>query len=148
MEGKTKYRLENKAIVIITFCAGAADALTFIPFVGDAIGPIFWIGASIYFWKAGLGFGNAKRLATTALSTVAELIPIVQELPTILVGTVAIIMMSRTEDKLGISKNSTNKTGITAPRNQRWPVNRRAGIRPPNKLQNKEASDEELPLSA
>ncbi|HEY9583862.1 MAG TPA: hypothetical protein VJI66_02790 [Candidatus Paceibacterota bacterium] len=121
---KVNYRIGALAIVLLVALAGIFDLLSLIPFVGDIVGPIFWIIASIYFWKAGLGLVNGKRLATAAISLIAELIPAVQELPMILAGIVAIIIMTRIEDKTGISLNPlSKKPGVTPPRNQRRPAN-------------------------
>jgi hypothetical protein len=133
MDDKPKYRLANVAILGIMSLAGLADLITFIPIAGDIIGPIFWVGASVYFWKSGLGMINPRRLATSLLSFVAELIPIVQEFPTIIVGTAAIIIMSRIEDRTGLSLNPLQKKpGITPPRGRKLGMNNKVGVRTPN----------------
>lgn len=100
---KKKSRIGLIAIVILVVAALIADLLSLIPFVGDIVGPLFWIGASIYFWQSGLGLVNGRRLATSIISMVAEMIPAIQELPLILAGIIAIIVMVRIEDKTGIS---------------------------------------------
>lgn len=121
---KTKYRIGTLAIVLLVALAGIFDLLSLIPFVGDFVGPIFWIIASIYFWEAGLGFVNGRRLAVSAISMVAELIPVVQGLPAILAGIIAIIVMTRVEDKTGISLNPLQKKpGMTPPRLPPKPAN-------------------------
>jgi hypothetical protein len=133
MDDKPKYRLANVAILGIMSLAGLADLITFIPIAGDIIGPIFWVGASVYFWKSGLGMINPRRLAASLLSFVAELIPIVQEFPTIIVGTAAIIIMSRIEDRTGLSLNPLQKKpGITPPRGRKLGMNNKVGVRTPN----------------
>lgn len=131
-----KNRISNLATGILLALAGVADALTLIPFVGDFVGPIFWVLASVYFWKAGLGLLNGKRLATTVISTVAELIPVAQALPTIFVGILAITMMTRFEDKTGITVPGTHMGAKANVAGVRQPPPRihtnEGGVRPPN----------------
>ncbi len=102
MNEETKYRLGNGSVAIFLAAAGFSDALTFIPAVGDIVDPIFWACAVAYLWHKGLGIVNGKRIAVEAISFIAELIPGVQEFPTIFIAAVAIVVMSRTEDKIGI----------------------------------------------
>ena len=104
-EGK-KHKIGNIAAFIFIAIAGIFDLFTLIPVIGDFLGPIFWVGASLYFWKSGLGFVNGRRLATSAISMIAEMIPGVQELPAILAGIVIVITMTRFEEKTGISVSS------------------------------------------
>ncbi len=134
MEEKPKYRIGILAIIVLVVLAGIFDLLTLIPFVGDFLGWFFWVLASIYFWKIGMGLINGKRLATMAISIIIELIPAVQWLPGILAGIIAIIVMTRIEDKTGISLNPLQKKpGITAPRIQNVPLNQN-GQRLPRKI--------------
>lgn len=141
MDEVKKYHISNVIAIILAIFALVADVFTIIPFVGDFVGPIFWLLASFYFWKNGMGFINGKRGITTVISTIAELIPGIQELPTIFVGMLIIIGTSRLEDKTGISVSAiTSKkpgTGVKinvggrreAP--QKIPQNQ-SGLRPPN----------------
>ncbi len=133
MEGKQpiNYRISGGMSAILILLAGLADLLTLVPFVGDVVGPLFWILASVYFWKAGLGLVNGRRLATTIVSTVIELVPGAQAFPAILGGIIAVIAMVRIEDKTGISLTPPKKVGVTPPRNVRVPVNSTPGVRPP-----------------
>lgn len=129
-----KNRIGNYAIVLITALAGLADLLTLIPGVGDVLGWLSWIMFAIIFWIKGLGFFSPKKLAISIVSVVTELVPGVQALPTITAGVIAILVMTRAEDKLGISLNPMQKKpGVTMPRNQKTPVNSIAGVRPPRK---------------
>jgi hypothetical protein len=110
-----------------------ADLLSLIPFVGDISGPVFWVCASVYLWKIGCGFVNAKRLATGAISTIAEMIPAIQAFPMTLAGIIIVIVMVRTEDKLGMSKTISamnghasrplNQDGIRLPAQAMQPAN-------------------------
>lgn len=121
--GKPQYRLRGASVFLFLIAAGFADLLTFIPFVGDVVSPIFWFCAAVYLWKKGLGFINGKRLAVETISFIAELIPAVQEFPTIFIAAVAIVVMSRVEDKTGIKmplkggkgRNPMNKNGMRLP---------------------------------
>lgn len=89
------------------------DALTFIPFVGIAVGPLFWIVFNYYLHKKGFPIMNGKRFATGAISTIAEIIPAIQALPTITVGVVLTFGMIRIEQKTGLALPSLagNKIG-------------------------------------
>ena len=138
-ETKPKYRMGTAGIVFWIAFAALADLLSLIPFVGDFVGPIFWVCASIYLWKVGCGLLNARRLATSLISMIAEMIPGVQEFPLILAGIIAIIIMVRVEDKTGISVpgiggKKTGSTlvqnGVNPPRIQQSPLNQ-GGVRAP-----------------
>ena len=120
--------------------AALGDLLSLMPFVGSFVGPIFWVLTGIYFWIEGMGIMNGKRLATGAISMVAELIPAIQALPSLIVGIIVVIGMSRIEEKTGISlmnlknnKSRISQNGVTPPRLNRAPVNNQQGIRYPNK---------------
>ena len=137
--GTKKHKIGNIAAAILVLTAIIADLISLIPLGGDIVGPIFWVCVSFYFWKSGLGLINSRRLATSAISLVAELIPGIQELPAILLGIVVIIAMTRFEDKTGISVTSAvggksagalNSSGVRAPI-PRTPLNRDS-VRLPN----------------
>lgn len=139
-EIKPKYRIGTAGIVFWVALAALADLFSLIPFVGDIVGPIFWICASIYLWKVGCGLLNARRLATSLISMVAEMIPIVQEFPLILAGMIAVIVMVRAEDKTGISVpgiggkktgSSLVQNGVNPPHQQQIPLNQ-GGVRAPS----------------
>ncbi len=139
MEESKRYRITNIAAIVLVISAFIADTFTIIPFVGDFVGPIFWVLASLFFWKNGLGLLQGKRGITTVISTIMELIPGVQELPAILVGILIIITTSRIEDKTGISMSSvtsgkpTIKMSVAGRREPppRIPANQ-GDVRPPN----------------
>ncbi len=128
-------KISNLVAVILVFLAIIADLLSLIPFVGTVIGPIFWFAMGLYFWNIGMGIINGKRLATGAISIIGEIIPIIQSLPTITVGIIAIIIMTRIEEKTGVSVSSLNKRtpGVTPPRLKPPKLNAQQGIRYPNK---------------
>ncbi len=141
MENKPKYRIGNVAIVILVGLAGLADLLSLIPLVGDITGPLFWILASAYLWKAGCGLVNGRRLGTELISMIAEMIPVVQEFPLTLAGIIVVIAMVRTEDRAAMKVSSgksneqteaqLNQAGIRLPTSSAEPLNE-AGIRAPN----------------
>jgi hypothetical protein len=115
---KPKYRMGIVGIVILILLATIADLLSLIPFVGDFVGPIFWVMVSIYLWKIGCGLINSKRLATEIISIVIEVIPVAQEIPSIIICMAIIIILVRVEDKTGIKMigskgNLTNAGRIT-----------------------------------
>jgi hypothetical protein len=139
MEGAQKYRIANVAAVVLAALALIADAFTLVPLVGDIVGPVFWVLASIYFWKKGMGIISGKQGITKIISTIAELIPGVQELPTIFVAMLIIIGTTRLEDKTGLPMNSVaagkpgtklNVAGTRLPPS-RPPLNQ-GEFRPPN----------------
>jgi hypothetical protein len=131
-----KNRLGILAIVVLTALSIIADLLTLIPGAGNIVGSAFWAIAGVFFWFKGFGFVNPRRLAVGALSIIAEFIPGVQAVPTIAIGMIAIILMVRAEDKLGISLSPLQKKpGVTLPRGQKTPLNSVAGVRPPRKQQ-------------
>lgn len=135
-ETKKKYRISNGAAFVLVILSILADLFTLIPGIGIAVGPIFWSLANFYFWKSGLGFVNSGRLATSAISAVAEVIPAIQELPTITVAMIGIILMTRAEDKTGISLSSMTKgpnlntAGTRQPTPKQQPLNQ-GGTRAP-----------------
>jgi len=94
------------AICILIFVAIVMDLLTLIPFIGGFIGAVFWIGVGVFLWSKGFGFFNFRRAAPMVISMVAEIIPAVQALPTILAGTVAIIFIIKVQEKTGLSLNT------------------------------------------
>jgi len=129
-ENNKRYRIGWGAATLLLIIALVFDGLTLIPFVGDAVAWVYWIPAAIYFWRAGLGFANWKIWVPELLSFVAEIIPAVQELPTIVVATFAIIVISRIEDRTGISVNPV-KTLTPSRMIKRQPLNK-DGVRKPS----------------
>lgn len=114
------------AIAGLIFFATITDLFTLIPLVGDFVAPVYWILVSIYLYFKGFGILNARRLVTSILSMVTEMIPVVQEFPLLLAGTIAIIIFSRMEDKLGTKlkpptpvpgRNPLNSGGVRKPVN-------------------------------
>lgn len=130
--------------IFLIFLAFVADVLTLIPLAGDFVGWIFWAIMAIIFWKLGLGLVNWRRFVPALISTVAELFPAVQELPTIIAGMVAILILSRIEDKTGLKVfPSKSKPGVTPPRVKRVPPNQN-GVRISRTEQENRSQGEEI----
>lgn len=117
-------RIGNGMAAVILATAIVFDLGTLIPFVGDFVAPIFFIGLSLYLWKAKCGFLNAGRLASQIVSFVCEMFPGLQELPTIVLSAALIIILVRLEEKTGIS--------IMKPMSQGQNPLNGGGIRPPS----------------
>ncbi len=149
MEGKTQYRISMGMSVVLIIFATVCDALSLIPFVGDAVSPIFWIITTIYLWIKGVKILAGSKLATTAISFVGEMIPGIQEFPILMGGIIAILFIIRAEDKTGLSLLKPMSKGITPPRLQRNPFNGKAGVRPPRKtIPMQDNTEEELDMAA
>ncbi|MDO8430591.1 MAG: hypothetical protein Q7S72_01205 [Candidatus Taylorbacteria bacterium] len=135
MEGKqkTQYRIGIGMSVVLILIAGFFDLLSLIPFVGTVMGTVFWVIAGVYLWTKGVSFFSGRKLAITAISYVAELIPVIQELPMLVAGIIGVLLVLRIEDKTGMSIAKPMKTGITPPKFQRNPLNNEEGIRRPRK---------------
>ena len=157
-EQQKKHRIGWFAILVLVFLALVCDLLGLIPFVKDFLGTIFWICASIYFWMIGMGIFNGRKLAVMAISWIASLIPVIQEIPLeLVVGIIVIIAITRVEEKTGLSLTSgllsgelhgkhaqqitqrsartfapLNKDGGRSPVNTRVPLNQN-GVRAPKK---------------
>ncbi len=110
-EGKT-YRIPLKHAIGLIILAGIADLLTLIPFVGILVGPTFWLlMGKLYFSKRGIRMMGGKQGTTRLISMIAEVIPVVQELPTIIVGMIVILVMTYLEDKTGLPVSSVAGAG-------------------------------------
>ncbi len=122
--------ITNKTWVGLSFLALFNDLLTLIPIVGDVVGPVFWVGIGYYFWKKGLGIFNWRRFVPEIISFIAELIPGVQELPSMFLGMIIIALLTKIEQKTGINPINLVKGKITPPRIVRKPLNS-GGVRQP-----------------
>lgn len=129
MAASPQYRLGMISIAVLVTVAAAADAITLIPFAGDFIGSAYWVIVSIFLYTKGFGILNARRLSTSVISMVAELIPAVQELPLILAGAIAVIVFSRIEDRARAKAGAKISSGDTS----RQPLNV-DGVRQPAAL--------------
>lgn len=130
---KKKYRIGWFAIIFWVAIAIILDVITFfIPGLGGPIcSIIFFPLFSLYLWKTKHGLINWKNGASQVIGLASEWIPAIQALPVIVVPVIIIIIMSRIEDKTGISiPLPGKKPGVTPPRIQRVPLNQ-GGVRAP-----------------
>lgn len=86
--------------------------LTFVA-IGLVASPVITVGSVMLFWLwsklLGISFfSNPKQLATFATESLGELIPAVDALPLWTIGTIAIVIISRSEDKGGIIGKAAN----------------------------------------
>ncbi len=147
----TKYRISTVMTVILVFFAVCADLIGLIPFAKDVTATLFWGVTSIYFYTQGMGLFSGKKLAVMSVSWVVSLIPVLQEIPAeVTAGILAIIFITRVEDKTGISVVKPMTKGITPPRLNRNPFNGQPGIRPPRqkKKDNNVKNEADFPLDA
>jgi hypothetical protein len=101
---------------VLIFLAFAADLVGMIPFVQNFTATIFWLCAGIYFYLKGMGILNGKKLAAIAISWVASMIPILQSLPIeVTAGIIAVIFITRVEDKTGVSVLKPMSQGKAVP---------------------------------
>jgi hypothetical protein len=123
-------KISYKAIIGV---AAILDVITIIPVTGDFLAPMFWILITIYLWKKGRGIINARRLATSGISLVAELIPVVQAFPALTLGSVVLTMILKAEDSdLPVNTTRTkNADGVRTPEATQ-PLNQ-GGVRLPPK---------------
>ncbi len=134
-DNRPTHKIGTLTAFILIFIAILVDLLSLIPLLGSILGPGFWICINIYFWYVGLGIVNTRRLASGIISTLIELIPVLQWLPSVTVGMILVIIMIRLEEKTGISVTSltTRTPGTTPPRLRPPKLNAQQGIRYPNK---------------
>ncbi len=112
---KVKYRIGTLGMLILFFVAALFDILSIIPGVGTLTGWMFWAGAGVYFWIVGLGIANWRVITPSLISVVWEFFPGIQAFPSILGGVLAIIILSRFEDKTGLSVLPGGKKGVRSP---------------------------------
>lgn len=111
-----EHRITNTAAVILVVLAIICDIIGLIPFVESFIAVLYWIGAGIYMWLRGMGIFNGKLLASESISLASSIIPAIQALPGITVGIIAVIIISRAEEKTGISVSAIRSgKGIRLP---------------------------------
>lgn len=74
------------------------DLLSIIPFLGS----IAWVTFTIWFYLLGVSPFNVRRLAVIGTSVIIEMFPKLSLIPSVTIGVIAIIVMVKSEDKLGI----------------------------------------------
>ncbi len=113
MKEGQKHKIGMVAIVLLVVFAIVCDLIGLIPIAKDFTATIFWGIASFFFWTRGMGLFNGRKLATMAISWVSGMIPLVQEIPVeLLAGIIAIIIITRVEEKTGVSLIDPMKKGV------------------------------------
>jgi hypothetical protein len=118
--GKPKHRVGNVAMMLMLMASilldGVQILLQFIPIIGQIISLLLGVLAAVFFalWFMLLGvnyFSGKKagvKLAAVFSSVIVEIIPIVDALPAISFGVLAVIMASRSEDKRNARKEGAS----------------------------------------
>src|SRR5574343_803087 len=127
-----KNRIKFIAIVILIISAIFVDILNTIPLLDGIVSTFYWMFVSVYLWRTGHGLINWRSVIPESISLIIEWIHALSAIPTVFISTVLIIILSKIEDKTGVSIQLPGKTpGITPKRNTKTPVNSTPGIRPP-----------------
>jgi hypothetical protein len=126
-----KYRISWKMIIFWVGIAIIIDLLTIIPIVGDIAGPAYWLIFGFYLYKTKHGLVNWKTLAPEIISVAGEMIPVAQALPSILAATIVIFVVSRSEDKTGISILAPLSKGQKVRLPNKIPPLNQGGVRSP-----------------
>ncbi len=109
-EPEKKQRIKTWMAACLVATAGSIDllqALLTLVAIGVVFSPVISIGATFLFWLwlniLGVSFiSSPKRLATMAIQAMAEIIPGIDALPALTLGTILLIVITRSEDKGGI----------------------------------------------
>jgi len=108
-EKSHKIRIKTWVFIAMLAVSIVADLISLIPAANDAVAIVAGVVFGLWWWFLGLGFLNLKKVITYVVSIVAEFIPFVSILPMITVAVIVTFVISRTEDKLGISLKVSNK---------------------------------------
>jgi len=137
--GKKKSPIGIVVSIFLVCTAIIFDILSLVPFAGTFVAPFFWGCMTVYLYIKGYSLLNPRRLVTSGISLVAEMIPVVQELPALTVGVIVLLIMLRVENKTGIPLSGTKNSGVKAnlvenginpPRSEQAPLNM-DGVRAP-----------------
>lgn len=120
------------SIAILIFLAAICDLISLIPGAGDITGPIYWTLVSIFLWQKGYGFLNPRRLATSGISMLGEIIPVIQSLPLTLVGIIIVIYMLKRRNDSG-DKTKTTENNKREPQRPK-PLNQNERREPARKI--------------
>jgi hypothetical protein len=107
-EKKERIKVWMGAALIIT--AGSIDAfqaLLNVLLVGEVLSTIISICADVIFiiwlWMLGVGFVKSpKKMAAMLIQALVGLIPVINTLPELTIGILAIVLITRSEDKGGM----------------------------------------------
>lgn len=122
-----KYRIGNVALGFMLAFAAAFDALQFLftlaPFIGQALSiflDIVWvIGFSLWCLLLRVNFFSGRKIGVKVMSlagtAIIELLPFIQALPALTLGTLGVAVASRMEDR----ENHTKAAKAPVPMPQR-----------------------------
>ncbi len=110
---KTHYRIKIWVFLLMLIVATILDLISIIPAANEVTLIIAGILFPIWWWFLGLGLVDFKKILSYAITIGVEVIPGLSALPGILFSVIAVFIMSRTEDKLGITLIPKLKLGKT-----------------------------------
>jgi hypothetical protein len=93
------------AASLVTFAIFAdivGAIISLIPGVSILVTIVGWLILNLWFTMLGVGFMDGRRIGTMLASIVVEAMPVLNILPGFTVAVIAIIIMVKSEDKLGI----------------------------------------------
>lgn len=144
---KIKYRVGLISIFSL-ICLALLFDLALIPILQNIAAGIYWIIAGTWLWMRDVSSFKMRQFIPEISSFLIEQIPALQTFPFLTLGIAIVIILTRLEDKTGISigslkdlknikniegvlQNLNRVPGVTLPRNQRQPLNKTPGVRPP-----------------
>lgn len=146
-----QYRVSLKLAIQLIFVAGICDFIGLIPLVNALMVSLFWLGANYILKKHGVPLLNGRKLAAVAIDILIGFIPVLQELPEIILGIMVVLAIIYAEDKSGLKfigkggtlvnknklisslapdVNALNIKGVRLPNPQARPLNE-GGVRQP-----------------
>jgi len=106
MEPTKRQRINSVAIIFMVAIAIIFDLISLIPFVNIVSELIAYAIFGLWFYLLGVGFMNPKRFAVAAVSAIIGFIPFLSMLPELTVAVIVVILMVKSEDRLGIKMPS------------------------------------------
>lgn len=95
-------RIGLLSIIFMPMVAVFFDILDLIPGINLVAGIGFWIVMTLWLTLLGVSMFSVRRLATAGASIIIGVIPFLSALPQLTLATIAIILMVKSEDSLGI----------------------------------------------
>ncbi len=109
-------RIGAAEIAVLLFFAVFMDILSLIPIANDVVDIVAQSLIAVFFFVNGVNIftGGYKKLVPYIVGWIVEAIPVVSVFPTITIETIIIIIISRIEDRTGISSSSASEKLIKA----------------------------------
>ncbi|GMU74074.1 MAG: hypothetical protein AMXMBFR44_2730 [Candidatus Campbellbacteria bacterium] len=113
-----KPRISKTSAVLMVATAIILDLVSIIPAVGQALADVgSFVIFLLWFLILGVPLVTPKKLLTTGLAYVIEVIPAISALPAITAGVIIMIVLTRAEDATGLtlldSKGIVNPLNVT-----------------------------------